>query len=372
MSYTLYTFGSNGESQLGTPAAEIVPTPQLALALSTPLDSIHGGDNHSLLLTPSGVIYAAGDNTKGQLGLSPAQTPRLPAFQQRYERISFAAATCTTSAYVINRSPDQAPLLITEGTAQWGELGRGPDTTNTESHPTTHSQANFPHTEPLPISLPSPVRALAAGAWHYVALLSDNTLWGWGKSRNGQLGPSLTSTPKLPTPTRLPALDFAPAAIACGKEFTYLVASPKDGRHALLGADRFGLVSRMPPHVRGWKKVGATWNAVFVLFDDGRVVGWGKENLWRAVPEGLPFVEDMAVGSEHVLAVVRGEGGVRRVVSWGWGKHGNCGEIESMGCRNDMVDGVWNEIQVGEEGDVVEGIGAGFCTSFVLVKNNTK
>ena len=119
----------------------------------------------------------------------------------------------------------------------------------------------------------------------------------------------------------------------------------------------------MPPHIKNWKQIGATWNAIFVLFDDGHLTAWGKDNLWELVPKGLPLIEKMAVGSEHVLALTK-DG---KLISWGWGKHGNCGNMEGLRDRveNDMVNGFWNTIDI--PGRIVF-VGAGFCTSFVLTE----
>jgi protein ATS1 len=151
--------------------------------------------------------------------------------------------------------------------------------------------------------------------------------------------------------------------VVCGKDFTYLAGDPSTGDHTLLGRDKFGVRSNMPHHIQYWKDFGATWHAVFVLFHDGSLTAWGKDDMWELVPKDLPLIDQIAVGSEHVLALTRrGD-----LISWGWGKHGNCGDLTALvregKVKNDMVSGCWNEIPIPER---IESIGAGFCTSFVF------
>jgi protein ATS1 len=349
----LYVFGSNGEGQLGIPAAEIVDTPTLvtnSLSLDC-LRSIHGGDNHTLLLTDRGDVYGVGDNRKAQLVPGPEQDPRLEMFKKLNSGISFVAATCESSAYITQKSPEQSKVHI-QGSGQWGELGNGEDTRNI---PIVDGESSF-----LPFSVPGTIIDFAAGVWHYVALLEDGTVYGWGKARLGQLGKNLSG--KVTLPTRIENISFTPTRVVCGKDFTHLVGDPSTGEHTVLGKDKFNIISGMPQDIMGWKDIGATWHAIFVLFEDGKLIAWGRNALWELIPPDLPLIDKIAVGSEHVLAVTR-EG---KLISWGWGKHGNCGNLSGLRekVKNDMVNGFWNEIEL--QGGVVY-IGAGFCTSFVVI-----
>jgi protein ATS1 len=351
----LYVFGSNGEGQLGIPAAEIVDTPTLVphdLPLYALLGII-GGDNHTLLLTDHGDVYGVGDNRKGQLVPGPEQVSRLGTPRKLKNDISFVAATCESSAYISVESSAQSKVHI-QGSGQWGELGRGDDTTtltNLDGEPSSHF-----------VSIPGTVVGFAAGVWHYVAVLEDGSVYGWGKARLGQLGEKLSG--KVTTPTRMEGISFKPKRVVCGKDFTYLVGDSSTGEHIVLGKDKFNVVSGMPQDITGWKDIGATWHAIFVLFEDGNLVAWGRNAMWELIPPGLPLIDKIAVGSEHVLAVTQ-EG---KLISWGWGKHGNCGNLIGLKekVKNDMVSSFWNEIVLPGE---VEFIGAGFCTSFVVTSD---
>ncbi|XP_014556167.1 hypothetical protein COCVIDRAFT_38215 [Bipolaris victoriae FI3] len=348
MSYQMYAFGSNGEGQLGLPAAEIVDVPT-KVSSSLPLadiSAIQGGDNHTLILCKDGVIHGVGDNRKGQLG-SLGNESQIQVFQKLYENASSIAATCESSAYV-TRSDSGESYIYTEGTGQWGELGR-----EEQAVPETSTRIATP--------LPGRIIDFAAGVWHYVAVLDDGSVYGWGKARLGQLGDSLPG--KVTTPTKINDIPFKPTKVVCGKDFTYLVGEPSSGEHILLGKDKFNIISNMPEHIKDWKDIGATWHAIFVLFNDGSLTAWGKENMWKLLPQNLPLLNKIAVGSDHVLAVTR-DGGL---ISWGWGKHGNCGNLANVKqeIKNDMVSGFWSEIEVSGK---IETVGAGFCTSFVITR----
>jgi protein ATS1 len=348
----LYVFGSNGEGQLGIPAAEIVDNPTLA-STNIPLHclrSILGGDNHTLLWTDRGDVYGIGDNRKAQLVPGPEKVSRLDALKKLNSGVSLVAATCESSAYITHEFPAQSKVHI-QGSGQWGELGNEEGTGNVTVVDGEPSSS--------PRSISGTIVDFAAGVWHYVAVLEDGTVYGWGKARLGQLGAKLSG--KVTIPTRMENISFKPKRVVCGKDFTYLVGDPSTGEHVVLGKNKFNILSSMPQDITGWKDIGATWHAIFVLFEDGKLIAWGRNALWKLIPAGLPLIDKIAVGSEHVLAVTR-EG---KLISWGWGKHGNCGNLKSLGekVKNDMVSGFWNEIEL--RGKVVF-IGAGFCTSFVV------
>jgi protein ATS1 len=355
MTCELFVFGSNGEGQLGIPPADIVTTPT-RVPDSPPLGdlkTIRGGDNHTLFLTGHGTAYGVGDNRKGQLVPGSKET-RIDRIQELRNSVYLCAATCESSAYIATASQLQ---VHTEGTGQWGELGRGDEVTSTLNHPPEH----LPSVEPLPGKIVS----LSAGVWHYAAVLEDGSIYGWGKARLGQLGDKLSG--KVTVPTRVEDIAFKPTKVVCGKDFTYLIGTPSSGEHTLLGRDKFNIISGMPSDIKGWKDVGATWHAIFVLFGDGRLIAWGKSNMWDLLPPELPPIEKIAVGSDHVLAVTK-QG---KLISWGWGKHGNCGNLPKVQrqVKNDMVSGFWNEIEIPGR---IHTIGAGFCTSFVVVQNDEK
>lgn len=355
MVHQLWVFGSNGEGQLGEgiPVADIVDKPTLLpdQPFFKNIKSVKSGDNHTFFLLDDGSVSGIGDNRVGQLGTRFART-QVNRFTKLEGDVSLCAATCTTSAF-ISYCGGPRSSIFTQGQGQWGELGRG-----ATKYVCTDPQSGAPW---MDTCLHGEAIDFAAGVWHFVVVMGSGAVYGWGKARLGQLGPKLGD--KVDEPTKIEDIPFQPVKAVCGKDFTYLVSDPSSGEHVVLGKDKFNIISAMPPDIKGWKDIGATWHAIFVLFGDGRLIAWGKENQWKLLPADLPLVETIAVGSDHILALTK-DG---KLVSWGWGKHGNCGDLSQLQqeIKNDMVSGFWNEIDM--PGKIVK-IAAGYCTSFVVTE----
>jgi protein ATS1 len=205
--------------------------------------------------------------------------------------------------------------------------------------------------------------------YHYVSIIPGSgrngdencSVYGWGRARQGQLG--VKTEAYYPRPTTIKDIPFKPEKVVCGQNFTYLVGDPATGEHLVLGIDKHGIQSKKPERVKGWKDIGATWNAIFVLFQDGTLTAWGKSDLWDLIPPDLPKIEQIAVGSDHVLALTVDN----KLLAWGWAVHGNCGETASLKLplAKGYVKGQYNEI--GFEGEIVK-IAAGYSTSFVVTR----
>lgn len=203
--------------------------------------------------------------------------------------------------------------------------------------------------------LPGKVASFAAGTHHYVAVLENGDVYGWGKTRLGQLG---DSTDPIISPMKIPSITPAYKVI-CGHDFTYIVGRRGSNGQRVMGRDKHGILN-IPPDIRGWKDIQATWHAIFVLFENGKLIAWGKNDLWELVPPNLPPLDQIACGTEHILAVTK-DG---RLLAWGWGEDGNCGDLSAIPTlRPNIVSGCWNEISI--PGKICK-IGAGPNTSFVL------
>ena len=120
----------------------------------------------------------------------------------------------------------------------------------------------------------------------------------------------------------------------------------------------------MPPSCLGYVDIQASWNGVYILKNTGKIVAWGRSDKGRFPPRGLTGVKMIAVGSEHVIAVVEDDGW-EKLVAWGWGEHGNCGDVEGDRAVVPLRD---VEIPGGEGKKArIRCIGAGCATSWVWV-----
>lgn len=215
---------------------------------------------------------------------------------------------------------------------------------------------------------------ISSGVAHTAAVLSDGRVYGWGAGRKGQLGVPVESVVGVP---RRVAVGWSVEWAVCGREFTVLVervgeSAAQRRRVCVLGADRYGVRDALGAGLEpGVRDVQAGWSAVYVLYGDGRLVGFGRNDRGQLPPLGLAPVERFAAGSEHVVAIAGG-----RLVAWGWGEHGNCGRgrEEAGGGDGGGSAGSAGSVEVevpvpgvsGAEGQL-GAVGAGCATSWVWV-----
>ena len=205
-----------------------------------------------------------------------------------------------------------------------------------------------------------PVLCLAAGVQHFVAVLSTGDVFGWGNGRKGQRGTSVDAV--ADRPVLIQGIDFKAKHAVCGREFTLILGDPTEGQMIILGSDKFGIKSDAPKDLKGWIDAGAGWGTISILFIDGTVMSWGRDDHGQRAPPGLPLISKIAVGSEHTVALSK----TGQVLTWGWGEHGNCGQDVD---KDGDVKGRWNIIPVpqgekSDEGRLVEGVGAGHATTW--------
>jgi alpha-tubulin suppressor-like RCC1 family protein len=200
----LYAFGYNGLGQLGSATnngtANPNPTPTLVSlpGATGPVVQAAGGEDHSLVVTSTGQLYAFGDNYFGQLGnatnnatSNPNPTPALvslpgasgPVVQAATGVRYSLAMTSTGQLYAFGNNAD-------------GELGNATNNGTSTANPT-----------PALVSLPGatgPVVQADAGSGHSLAVTSTGQLYAFGNNYYGQLGSTTNNATSNPNPT--PAL----------------------------------------------------------------------------------------------------------------------------------------------------------------------
>ena len=348
----IYGFGSNSFGQLGighqNDTAMALPCLITARGPNEPeerLGKITAGGNTTFLCMKSGMIYVAGLELFGPLDAPKTPPVASSSFHQAtfIEGNESKLCSATWEASIIVSSNDEVFVC---GRGSKGELGLGPD-----------RQAAFADIK-LKAFLPkaTSIVDIASSVSHTVAVLSNGEVYGWGNGRRGQLGEPAEI---VWAPRRIEGLNFRVVRAVCGRDFTFLVADPSEGHHLILGSDKRGVRSQAPTHIQHWKDLGASWGSIFVLDRDGKVRSWGRDDRGQLASSDLPRITKIAVGSEHVVAL-SGDG---RVLCWGWGEHGNCGE---RGLADVHTEAPWIDIS-GEHPfglAKVLGVGAGCATSF--------
>lgn len=354
----IYAIGSNGAGQLGIGHTEDVSVPKPTIFGSeTPalVNDVHAGGNHTLILS-EGRLYTAGDGVSGARGIIEKSTANQHKFCSLdtsdfpdLSNIELCAATWEASILVCKDAQSQATKVYTLGIGNKGELG--------------HGELLFRSAKPsLMKDFPPPnlhVVDIAACLGHVVAVLSNGDVYGWGNGRKGQVG---EPHEVVHNPRKISGVHFPVTKAVCGREFTYLVGSPDEGQHMILGSDKWDIRSSAPSSVPGWTQIGAGWGNILVLLGDGKVRSWGRNDHGQCAPADIPTLNAIAVGSEHSLALTQ-DGDV---LAWGWGEHGNCGPSTTGG----DVKGRWNVIASSKylsPGSRIYKVGAGCATGWMFV-----
>ncbi|KAL4871848.1 hypothetical protein BDV12DRAFT_12758 [Aspergillus spectabilis] len=393
---TLFAFGSNGSGQLGLGHTEDVSVPtrcifeeddpsfspshsseqlesQLQRISSPRVSRIVAGGNHTLVLLEDGRVYAAGEGGDGRCsgvnvgslgGDMGAGGFRRVIVQDTHSDTLFGvfkgvSATWEGTILVTSSQKEKeiwkGDKVFVLGSGAKGELGLGPGAENT-SATTAVRITDFPPAG-------TKVVCVASGMGHTVVVLSSGEVFGWGGARKGQLGDNLVGKKIVWKPTRVEGLPFRVTAATCGREFTVLSGDREKGEFIVLGSvgDKWGILSGTPgfEEVKGYLSINASWHGVYVQQRNGSVLAWGRDDRGQLPEQNLRVVKEVAVGSEHVVALLED----RSVVAWGWGEHGNCGpETDAQG----NVRGVGGRILLPEEGFEVVGVGAGCATSWII------
>lgn len=206
---------------------------------------------------------------------------------------------------------------------------------------------NYAHTAPLqPIGLGA-ASAIAAGAYHGLALKPDGTVWAWGGNWSGQLGDGTNNDRYIPA--QIPGLTGVQTIVGGG--YQYSLALKTDGtvwawgenRNGELGdgtnTDRYSPVQVVDPtdptgQLTGVSAIAAAYagHSLAVKKADGSVWSWGWNsrgqlgdgtNTDRSSPVQVIDQTDPTGHLTNVIAVASGQGHSLALKAdgtvWAWG-----------------------------------------------------
>lgn len=170
---TLWAWGGNDYGQMGNGTVVSAAQPVQVLDQVT---AVSAGDYHVAAIRADGTLWTWGDNLYGQLGDGTRDSVSAP--HQVLADVRFAVMGDYHAAAI---STDGT--LYTWGSNLDGQLGTGGlgDTTDEET-------GAMLQLTPTAVSLPAAVSNVTVGAGHTAAILSDGTLWTWGRNDAMQLG----------------------------------------------------------------------------------------------------------------------------------------------------------------------------------------
>jgi len=350
---------------------------------TTQIVQVATGSNHTLVLlefvSTSGrywrEIWGCGDGRKGQLGTKYQMETKGGLQGTRFRRVElalsesgfeghsfkFIAATWETS-YIVLSCDGRSDVVISMGSDDYGDLGIG----GLEYFEDGRSQVIlkdfhvvgfghlFPQMQPQLVI----VDAINTGQRHVIVHLrvdiegkpQQQVIVGWGLSRHGQLGgktaPKVNLPPFISTPQILsfPRPDDPVVVFSLGIHHSMFLHS--SGHVSALGSNRKGQMS-VVSNISDVEDIKCTWNGTFCIVRNERwsilssgsnshsQLGWNHhdEDSSSGRVEFPPSIDttgttvQIACGSEHVLALIKGLSSLStdQVWGWGWNEHGNLG-----------------------------------------------
>lgn len=209
-------------------------------------------------------------------------------------------------------------------------------------------------------------KAIAAGAFHSLALNTDGTVVGWGKSLDGR--------------TNVPPFLTNVVAVAAGGDHS--LALKDDGSVRAWGRNWDGQTN-VPPSATNITAIAAGWAHSLALRNDGRVIAWGNNEYGQiSTPPFLSNVMAIAAGYYHSLALLPD----RTVVSWGLDDRVPvsatnvvalaAGWRHSLALRGDgsvvaWGDNTYGQCDVPASATNVVSISGGYAHSFALLADGT-
>jgi alpha-tubulin suppressor-like RCC1 family protein len=316
---TLWSWGFNGDGQLGVNNTTSRSTPVTTLLGGTNWKSIACGQYHTIALKTDGTLWTWGRNNFGQLGVNDSRTRSTPVTTLLGGTNWKSIAGGGNVAGSLPFRGGHTIALKTDGTLwSWGRNSYGAlgvnDTTSRSTPVTTLLGGNN-------------WKSISGGGYHTLALKTDGSLWSWGDNRSGQLGINDTTIRSTPVTTLLGGTNWK--SIACGQYHT--IALKTDGTlwswsrnaNGELGInDTTNRITPVTTLIGGtnWKSIAGGGYHTVAIKTDGTLWSWGfnfggvlgvNNTTSRSTPVttllGGTNWKSIAGGSFYAIAITAGQ-----------------------------------------------------------------
>ena len=254
-----------------------------SVAMGADVIALWGGARETVILKSDGTVWSWGFNQDGKLGDGTFSTWIPPDFSNdRYTPVQVHGpgniGTLNSITAVMGGEAHNVALKSDGTVWAWGnnsmfsELGDG--TTNNSY-------------TPIQVSNLASIVSLGGRTYHTLAIKSDGTVWAWGLNTSGQLGNGTTSPTSFPVQViGLPA-NNPPIVVSAG--YTYSVALMSNstvwawgkGPNGELGNGLTDNSLHAPLQVNGLTNVismSTGWKHTLALRSNGTVWAWGKNS----------------------------------------------------------------------------------------------
>ena len=172
---TLWTWGSNGQGQLGNNAAASRLTPVTTFAGGTNWKQVSCSEFNTAAIKTDGTLWVWGSPTNGMLGINDFN------FNRSTPQTTFAGGTNWNQ---VSCGKFHTAAIKTDGTLWiWGQNTRGQLGVGLNDVTTRAT--------PVPVTTfvgENKWKQVACGDTHTAAIKTDRTLWTWGSNGSGELG----------------------------------------------------------------------------------------------------------------------------------------------------------------------------------------
>lgn len=277
---TLWAWGGNDYGQLGNGTVVSAAQPVQVLDQVT---AVSAGDYHVAAIRADGTLWTWGDNLYGQLGDGTRDSMSAP--HQVLADVRFAVMGDYHAAAIATDG-----TLYTWGSNLDGQLGTGGlgDTTDEETGATLQLM-------PAAVSLPAAVSNVTVGAGHTAAILSDGTLWTWGRNDAMQLGLTEAGA-QVWEPGQV--VELVPAqAVSAGTDQTVCLLT--DGEVQAWGSPAMGQLGSGTPQEKAAEPDVQTADAGAVRVDIPSQKGMDRVPLVLLAASGIVLVVAGVVTRRH-------------------------------------------------------------------------
>jgi alpha-tubulin suppressor-like RCC1 family protein len=319
--YSAVAWGQNLYRQLGSGSFNAYSSVPVAVRNLQFVTAVAAGGRHSLALLADGTVMAWGANSYGQLGDGTSTLRETPVPVPGLSGVKAIAAGASHSLALLTNG-----TVMAWGNDESGQLGNGSMSEAVET--------------PVPVKGLSGVKAIAAGASHSLALLTNGTVMAWGENESGQLGNGGTKSSSVPVAVK--ALSGV-SAISAGTDFSLALLT--NGTVEAWGSDQYGQLanssavegSNVPVVANGLSEVSAIAAGAehgLALLSNGTVKAWGEDNAGElgngtiktreetpVAVSGLSAVSSISAGGRDSAAVL----GSGSLMTWGVDEYGTLG-----------------------------------------------